>query len=357
MPTTTTQTPATTTTAVPTTTTAVPTTTTQTPATTMAPVKIVKAATQCISDSPVEIIQCTKQIAESAFTTTREHLENSNQDDLDFNFLVAPNAPISHVTNVKNALTPGVTFWSFQLPSDQASTLFILTGEDLDWFFEEMTALGLNGSFEAETEEKLRDGTRGLGVAYNRPALDGSKVVAFINFSVFESFITPGLASRNAAIQVAAHEWTHLVQGVLSENVFNSPCWWTEGSAEFFSTIPSLREQVQNYDDYLTVRIGHVKANLDDRSVARTRQITDWVDWLKISECSKSSYGAGYLAAEYLVGQYGFTAAVEIMKLIGPEMSWEAAIEQVYGTPYFDLLTEIAKHLKYVFSSTEYLSN
>ncbi|MDG2351715.1 MAG: hypothetical protein P8L35_02725 [Acidimicrobiales bacterium] len=307
----------------------------------------------CITEVPVESFGCTKEIAENAYTDTKEYFSNSLEDLLNFDFRIGPNTPNSHLTKVRSALSPGVNFWSSEVPSDESSKIFVLTGNDLEWLYGELSSMGFSTNiFDEETERDLIDGSTAIGVAFRRPSQDGSKVLLFINISFFESYSLPGLASRNEAIFVAAHEWTHLVQGVLSDNDYDSPCWWTEGSATFFGTVIALRENIRNYDEYYGVRIGAVQTKLEDRNASRARQINNWADWLAVEDCTKTSYGAGYLATEYLVGQYGLERAIEVMDLMGTDITWQSAVEQVYGSRYTDLLQEIATHLRYVFLST-----
>ena len=157
------------------------------------------------------------------------------------------------------------------------------------------------------------------------------------------------------AIAVAAHEWTHTVQGVLSDNYFTFPCWWTEGSASYFSEVISVLDNVNSFVDFLPIRSRYVRSRVGAEANSRTTPV--WSDWLEIEGCTDDSYGAGFLTTEYLVGQYGISKIIEMMNNFGHEVPWQSVMEQTFGILLPDLYSEIAAHLRTVFGSTTYIGN
>ncbi len=200
------------------------TTTTTTAPTTSTP--LTPALALCVSEPPIETIQCTEEIATAAFTEIRQRLVTSPEVSLNFDSRISSNSTTSSVTRVSNALRPGVSFWASEVPSDTSTIVFIVSGSDLDWFENEMVSLGWTDTefFTLEDRTALQNGSLGKALALRSPTNDGRKVIAFFNISNFFSSSRASLGV-DPGIAVAAHEWTHTVQGVLSENYFSVPCW------------------------------------------------------------------------------------------------------------------------------------
>ena len=342
-----------------TTTTTVPPTTTTAPTTTAEPtttIPLTPALALCVSESPIETIQCMEEIATAAFVEARQRFATSPEVVLNFDFRISPNSTSTSVTRVSNALQPGVSFWNSEVSSDSSTIAFVVSGNDLDWFDNEKIPLGYEDTefFTPEDRTDLQNGTLGTAFAITRPTNDGRKVIVFVNISNFFSSSRSALG-MDPAIAVAAHEWTHTVQGVLSDNYFSFPCWWTEGSASYFSEVISVLDNVNSFVDFLPIRSRYVRLRVEAEANSRTAPA--WSDWLEIEGCTDDSYGAGYLATEYLVGQYGISKIIEMMNNFDPEVPWQSVMEQTFGILLPDLYSEIAAHLHTVFGSTTYIAN
>jgi hypothetical protein len=253
-------------------------------------------------------------------------------------------------------LRPGISFWASEVSSDISTILFIVSGSDLDWFDNELVAIGYEDIelFTPEDRTSLQNGLLGKAVAISAPANDGRKVIAFVNISNFVSSSRIGL-EIDPAIAVAAHEWTHTVQGILSDNYFSFPCWWTEGSAAYLSEVISVLDNVDSFVDFLPIRSRYVRLRVETPASSRTAD--SWFDWLTIRECTDDSYGAGFLATEYLIGQYGILSVIDMMNNFGREVPWQSVMEQTFGILLSDLYSDIAVHLESVFGSTAYIAN
>jgi hypothetical protein len=330
------------------------TTTTTTAPTTSTP--LTPALALCVSEPPIETIQCTEEIATAAFTEIRQRLVTSPEVSLNFDSRISSNSTTSSVTRVSNALRPGVSFWASEVPSDTSTIVFIVSGSDLDWFENEMVSLGWTDTefFTLEDRTALQNGSLGKALALRSPTNDGRKVIAFFNISNFFSSSRASLGV-DPGIAVAAHEWTHTVQGVLSENYFSFPCWWTEGSAGYFSEAISVLDNINSFGDFLPIRSRYVRSRVEIEASHRTEDA--WADWLEIEECTDDSYGAGFLVAEYLIGQYGIPKVIEMMDSFGREVPWQSVMEQTFGRLRPHLYSEIATHLRSVFGSTAYVAN
>jgi hypothetical protein len=330
------------------------TTTTTTAPTTSTP--LTPALALCVSEPPIETIQCTEEIATAAFTEIRQRLATSPEVSLNFDSRISSNSTTSSVTRVSNALRPGVSFWASEVPSNTSTIVFIVSGSDLDWFENEMVSLGWTDTefFTLEDRTALQNGSLGKAFALGSPTNDGRKVIAFFNISNFFSSSRASLGV-DPGIAVAAHEWTHTVQGVLSENYFSVPCWWTEGSAGYFSEAISVLDNINSFGDFLPIRSRYVRSRVEIEASHRTEDA--WADWLEIEECTDDSYGAGFLVAEYLIGQYGIPKVIEMMDSFGREVPWQSVMEQTFGRLRPHLYSEIATHLRSVFGSTAYIAN
>ena len=133
------------------------------------------------------------------------------------------------------------------------------------------------------------------------------------------------------------------------------PCWWTEGSASYFAEVISILDNINSFVDFLPVRSRYVRLRVETEANHRTEDA--WSDWLENEECNDDSYGAGFLAAEYLIGQYGISKIIEMMDAFGREVPWQTVMEQTFGMPRPHLYSEIATHLRFVFGSTAYIAN
>ena len=133
------------------------------------------------------------------------------------------------------------------------------------------------------------------------------------------------------------------------------PCWWTEGSAAYISEVISTSDNINSFFEFLPIRSRYVRLRVESGASIRTEDA--WSAWLEIEECTDDSYGAGFLVAEYLIGQYGISKIIEMMDAFGREVPWQSVMEQTFGMLLPDLYSEIATHLRTVFGSTTYIAN
>jgi len=148
-----------------------------------------------------------------------------------------------------------------------------------------------------------------------------------------------------------AHEYGHTIQleliaGKIPEGR-QPPRWLTEGSAEYFQ-IASM--YYGNFDSYLKGRKKiindlHYPSNIDENWMEEFLNPPDiglsWDNWDKYD--GWRVYDVGFMVSEIMAAIGGPNAVMEIYKLMGEGLTYQAAFEKTLGTPWNEAIVNIKK--------------
>jgi hypothetical protein len=139
--------------------------------------------------------------------------------------------------------------------------------------------------------------------------------------------------------QTGPHEYTHLFQrGVGGSNMYRM-AWYTEGSASYFGWTLGFYPYDPNSTDrtrWLTGMFSNM--DVDAKSDFQSKDLQRLKSRMQIiaqnsnaQSVSNTSYWAGGLATEVLVGVYGFDKFVELTKNIQQNQDLSSVLLQTYG--------------------------
>ena len=139
--------------------------------------------------------------------------------------------------------------------------------------------------------------------------------------------------------QTGPHEYTHLFQrGVGGSNMYRM-AWYTEGSASYFGWTLGFYPYDPNSTDRTRWLTGMFSSmDVDAKSDFQSKDLQRLKSRMQISaqysnaqSVSNTSYWAGGLATEVLVGVYGFDKFVELTKNIQQNQDLSSLLMQTYG--------------------------
>lgn len=139
--------------------------------------------------------------------------------------------------------------------------------------------------------------------------------------------------------QTGPHEYTHLFQrGVGGSNMYRM-AWYTEGSASYFGWTLGFYPYDPNSTDrtrWLTGMFSSMdvdaKSDFQSKDLQRLKSRMQIIaQYSNAQSVSNTSYWAGGLATEVLVGVYGFDKFVELTKNIQQNQDLSSLLMQTYG--------------------------
>jgi hypothetical protein len=139
--------------------------------------------------------------------------------------------------------------------------------------------------------------------------------------------------------QTGPHEYTHLFQRGVGGLNMHRMAWYTEGSASYFGWTLGFYPYDPNSSDrtrWLTGMFSNM--TVDAKSDFQSKDLQRLKSRMQIiaqnsnaQSVSNTSYGAGGLATEVLVGVYGFDKFVEFTKNIQQNQNLSSLLMQTYG--------------------------
>ncbi len=150
------------------------------------------------------------------------------------------------------------------------------------------------------------------------------------------------------------HEWFHQIQFDLTGNnyVREYPCWFLEGSSEYFGSLAALGD---NSDNFLQHR---AQSWIAFEGEATASNIRKWVEDASIpklaagsffDQCSKlqrpqTIYKFGAVLTEWMVGKIGIADTLKIVKDT-ESLGWNSAFKKYIGKSMADSYEEMANYL------------
>lgn len=280
-------------------------------------------------------------IAERAFRIVEAKNRQAPPSVPSLAILTSPNTPATWEADLKPHLRNANGFWACEVPPTEPVVVRILHPDDNDWLFDQLWEMYEGeGHTREEVRNRVDEPWEGLGQKYSlilRPPRGMTKI-------------------RDLGATIA-HEWIHHVQAVL-EGYWSAdlPCWWYEGHANYLGTAVEAVgvTHTENVDRFQRAR--EIMVRGWSSSEAANRSTTDWYDWLKSQEPGRVAsescwedidiYGAGALASEYLIGQYGLDAVIRVHSEFKYSVDWETRVSTVYGKSPDALNREIAEYLR-----------
>lgn len=139
--------------------------------------------------------------------------------------------------------------------------------------------------------------------------------------------------------QTGPHEYTHLFQrGVGGTNMYRM-AWYTEGSASYFGwTLGFYPYNPSSVDRTAWLKVLFSNMDIDAKSDFESKDLQRLKTRMQLlaqnsngQSVSNTSYWAGGLATEVLVGLYGFDKFIELTKNIQVSQNLSSLLMQTYG--------------------------
>jgi len=245
--------------------------------------------------------------------------------------------PIKHVgQNVKQSrmdqevagLNRAIDLWSPYFQPDVFQVIYVDKGDE-QWLENKSIELGLNSMVppgETWTDRMKmfnRCGFAMAGVARNIPT--------------FVQCLEPAYSGGHR--QTGPHEYTHLFQrGVGGSNMYRM-AWYSEGSASYFGWTlgfypydPNSIDRAGWLSTLFSNMDGNAKSDFESKDLQRLKNRMQIIAQNSNAQSvSSTSYWAGGLATEVLVGVYGFDKFVEFTKNIQQNQDLSSLLMQTYG--------------------------
>lgn len=246
-------------------------------------------------------------------------------------------APIKHVgLNVKQSridqeiagLNRAIDLWSPYFQPDVFQVVYVDKGDE-QWLESKSIELGLISMVppgETWTDRMKMFNPCGFamaGVARNIPT--------------FVQCLQPAYSGGHR--QTGPHEYTHLFQrGVGGSNMYRM-AWYSEGSASYFGWTlgffpydPNSIDRAGWLSTLFSNMDGNAKSDFESKDLQRLKNRMQIIAQNSNAQSvSNTSYWAGGLATEVLVGVYGFDKFVELTKNIQQNQDLSSLLMQTYG--------------------------
>ena len=244
---------------------------------------------------------------------------------------------------ILNSLNQAARLWQVQyLPSEPLPTLFF-TEKDRSWFISSMNELGVYSENQLSNfdDEVKRNGNRGNWAGVTG---DGGKLWMTYMIGTGRNTFDPN------DLQVAAHEYTHLVQNAISPQQF-SACWQIEGGAAFYglylgaNSIKQLNEFIKFRDreKYFYGFDGLIKQSPKNFGILIDRFGPNYDS----RQCGPDgAYPIGAVMHEYLYSLKGHEGIIEMLKNVASAKDFTLGMENTYQKSWITLRSELIKYLK-----------
>lgn len=229
-------------------------------------------------------------------------------------------------------------FWQDQVTDDNEISVLFYTEKDTSWYRSELLKLGLTKDETSGKVQQVEDEIRRNGSRANMAGMNRYHGISWMEFMIGTE---QKLIDLNA-IMSGPHEWSHFAQFEVigSENLKYAPCWFMEGSAEFYGMMLGA----SNRSTILSMR----KRQLSERypknfSGMKYEVAQGWERFLEENgpqvsnprydeDCGiNGTYPVGAAATEYLFSLKGHQGVLDFMKEIGVRRDFKSAFQAVYG--------------------------
>lgn len=255
--------------------------------------------------------------------------------------------------SILSSIVKASRFWQDQVANNIVLPVFFFTENDVNWYKDELLNLGLtkdevDSKFLQVQDEIRRNGSRSNMAGMNR--------YHGINWMEFMIGSKKSLVDLNAMMS-GPHEWTHFAQYEVigSENLEYAPCWFMEGSAEFYGMMLGALNQKTIF----SMRKRQLSEKYPKNFLGMRYEVSQgWENFLEEngppvtnpsydSDCGiNGTYTVGAAATEYLFLMKGQQGIVDFMSQIGTRKDFKSSFRSVYGIDWSVGKKQIANYIR-----------
>jgi hypothetical protein len=266
--------------------------------------------------------------------------------DTSFEIHLSPTVSVASANQILESFNQAAKLWQVQyLPSRPLPSIFF-TEKDRDWVIEKFNDLGFySENFIANFDDEVnRNSDRS-----NWAGITGE------NGNLWMSYMVGTRKETDSNdLQVAAHEYTHLVQFSIANNqVTDLSCWQVEGGANFYGLYLGATNEKQ-LQDFVKERntqpffLGFAGLNKQP-SKNWGKLIDSFGPNFDSTKCGPDgAYPVGSVMHEYLYTLKGHAGIVQMLKDVSTEKDFYKGIEKTYGKKWTTVKSEFVKYLKTV---------
>ena len=298
-----------------------------------------------------------------------QKIKNSKADPtLALDIRYSPTVNKTYASKLLSGVSDAARFWQNIFLPSKPMPVIVFTEKDHDWFKDQLSKIGVTGEMLDRKVAQFDSEAKRTATRMNWAGMNGFEDKKWFEFSVGTDLGTSklGAAAKDfelGNLKVGPHEYTHAAQfaAIDGPNMDYSPCWFTEGGAEFYGmllgakNLEILKQMRQNqvwekyYLDFpgmaFEPKIGWEKF-LDNNGTI------DQNPGLKNSCGPNGAYPVGATATQYLFELKGQEGIEKFMSQIKETKDWKKSIAQVYGISWDQMKVNISNYIRLIVSQT-----
>lgn len=259
--------------------------------------------------------------------------------------VVSPNVSDKLRLKTLNALSAAFSKWDEVLEVPSNYKVFIFTASDSSWIEEQMVGYRIGRAGYSTWTDYTNNVCSKYGGGASSPE-------AFVFCFPEES--TTYVGNIEALV---THEYFHSVQRTLDGGGNKSPAWMDEGTADFVEidvkgdAMAKVQYCGTQGSDHFQNTYGHYRIS----QLANTWTIDDLTEVYDQLDLNTGNLGhlqvycMGSLAAQLLIGSFGFDAVIGYYKQVGQGMTWTKAFQNQFGLPVNDFYQDLHEYLKFIY--------
>jgi hypothetical protein len=244
-------------------------------------------------------------------------------------------------------------FWQDQVADNIVMPVFFFTENDVNWYKDELLNLGLTKDEVDRKILQVQDEIRRNGSRSNMAGMNRYHGINWMEFMIGSKKSLVDLHE----MMVGPHEWTHFAQYEVigSENLEYAPCWFMEGSAEFYGMMLGALNQKTIF----SMRKRQLSEKYPKNFLGMRYEVSQgWENFLEEngppvtnpsydSDCGiNGTYTVGAAATEYLFLMKGQQGIVDFMSQIGTRKDFKSSFRSVYGIDWSVGKKQIANYIR-----------
>lgn len=273
--------------------------------------------------------------------------------------LFSPKVEKKLAEKVLGTITDASRFWQEQVRSESVIPVFFYTEKDTAWYQSELLKLGLNKTEVAGKIRQYKDEISRNGSRSNMAGMNRYRGITWMEFMIGTQRKSIDLNS----VTVGPHEWTHFAQfQVLGSGLGYAPCWFMEGSAEFYGMMLGA----MNKSTLVSMRKRQLSERYPRNFSGMKIEVTQgWEEYLEQNgpkvtnprydeDCGiNGTYPVGAAATEYLLLLKGHQGILDFMDEIGGSRDFKSAFRIVYGMSWSEGKKQIANYIRAITSQNQ----
>lgn len=262
--------------------------------------------------------------------------------------------------NILSSIKTASSFWRREIKVENPIPILFYTEKDTSWYQDELLELGLSTTEVEGRLLQVEDEIRRNGTRSNMAGMNRYHGISWMEFMIGTK---QKLIDLNSVIS-GPHEWSHFAQYEIigTENLEYAPCWFVEGSAEFYGMLLGA----SNEKMIISMRKRQLSEKYPKNFLGMRYEVPQgWEKFLEENgppitnsryneDCGiNGTYPVGAAATEFLYSLRGQQGILDFMRQIGVYKDFKDAFRAVYGINWSmgkkliaDYIRTIASHNK-----------